>query len=86
MRSSIRDLKNHLSELLHRAEQGEEIVITSHSRPVAKLVPVTPAEAGAESRTAYITELASLHQQLQNTLKGEPLSKLLMRERRKARY
>ena len=31
--------KNKLSALLDRVEQGEEIVITRHGRPVARLVP-----------------------------------------------
>ena len=33
------DAKNKLSELLTKAERGEEIVITRRGRPVAKLVP-----------------------------------------------
>lgn len=32
--------KTHFTELLARAESGEEITITRHGRPVAKLVPV----------------------------------------------
>lgn len=32
------EAKNKLSELLERAERGEEIVITRRGRPVAKLV------------------------------------------------
>jgi prevent-host-death family protein len=31
--------KNRLGALLDRVEQGEEIVITRHGRPVARLVP-----------------------------------------------
>jgi prevent-host-death family protein len=34
------EAKNRLSELLDAAENGEEVVITKHGRPVAKLVPV----------------------------------------------
>jgi len=33
------EAKNTLGSLLDRAEQGEEIVITRHGRPVARLVP-----------------------------------------------
>jgi prevent-host-death family protein len=36
------EAKTHLSELLDRAARGEEIVITKHGKPVARLV-------GAES-------------------------------------
>ncbi len=34
------EAKNKLSELLDRAEAGEEVVITRRGKPVAKLVPV----------------------------------------------
>jgi len=34
------EAKNRLSELLDAAENGEEIMITKHGRPVAKLVPI----------------------------------------------
>jgi prevent-host-death family protein len=33
------EAKTHFSALLERAAQGEEIVITRHGRPVARLVP-----------------------------------------------
>ena len=35
------EAKNKLSALLDQVEQGEEIVITRHGRPVARLVPAT---------------------------------------------
>ena len=47
------EAKNRLSELLDAAENGEEVIITKHGRPVAKLVPIEPfdrdkARAAAE--------------------------------------
>ncbi|WJL94716.1 type II toxin-antitoxin system prevent-host-death family antitoxin [Microbacterium sp. ET2] len=40
---SAYEAKTHLSRLLERAARGDEITITRHGRPVAKLVPATPA-------------------------------------------
>ena len=37
------EAKTHLSELVARAEAGEEVIITRHNKPVAKLVPVADA-------------------------------------------
>ena len=34
------EAKTHLSELIARVEAGDEIVITRHNKPVAKLVPI----------------------------------------------
>jgi prevent-host-death family protein len=38
--------KTHLSSLLDKVEQGEEIVITRHGRPVALLTPANAARKG----------------------------------------
>jgi len=35
-----RDLRNHPADVLRRAAAGEEITITVHGRPVARLVPI----------------------------------------------
>ncbi|OQW40053.1 MAG: prevent-host-death protein [Proteobacteria bacterium SG_bin4] len=34
------EAKTHLSSLLERVAQGEEIIITRHGKPLARLVPV----------------------------------------------
>lgn len=38
------EAKTHLSALLERVAQGEEIVITRHGKPLARLVPVAVAD------------------------------------------
>jgi len=40
MQVSIRELKNHLSEYLHRVEAGEDIQVERRHVPVARLTPV----------------------------------------------
>lgn len=39
---SVFDAKAQFSALVARAESGEEIVISRHGRPAARLVPVAP--------------------------------------------
>jgi prevent-host-death family protein len=51
------EAKTHLSELVARAERGEEVIITRHSRPVAKLVPVAPEGPDAAARRAAVDAL-----------------------------
>jgi prevent-host-death family protein len=51
------EAKTHLSELVARAERGEEVVITRHNKPVAKLVPVAAAEQDAQARREAVDEL-----------------------------
>lgn len=42
MAVNIHEAKTHLSRLLRRVQAGEEIVIASNGRPIAKLVPISP--------------------------------------------
>jgi prevent-host-death family protein len=46
------EAKNKLSALLDRAEKGEEIVITRHGRPVAKLVPTNGGVDRSQAQAA----------------------------------
>ena len=39
MQTGIRELRNNLSRYIRRSARGERIVITSHGRAVAELVP-----------------------------------------------
>lgn len=39
MEVSVREFKSHLSEYLRRVQAGEDVVITSHGKPVARLTP-----------------------------------------------
>lgn len=39
-RFGLFEAKTHLSELVARAEQGGEIIITRHNKPVARIVPM----------------------------------------------
>ena len=48
MEVSIYEAKNKLSELVKRAEQGEEIILSRHGRPVVRLtaLPLTKRVLG----------------------------------------
>lgn len=39
---SVVEAKNQLSDLIDRALRGEEVVITRHGRPVARIAPLEP--------------------------------------------
>ena len=50
MTVSLADAKNHLSALVARVEQGEEIAITRRGVPVVRLVPDSGDRAGRAGR------------------------------------
>jgi prevent-host-death family protein len=37
---SVAETKNRLSELINRAEKGEDVVITRHGTPVVRITPI----------------------------------------------
>jgi prevent-host-death family protein len=57
---NMHEAKTHLSRLVERVEQGEEIVIARNGKPVAKLVPVEaerePRKPGAWKGRIWIAE------------------------------
>jgi prevent-host-death family protein len=51
------EAKTHLSELVARAEKGEEVVITRHNRPVARIVPFIAAGTAPAARRSAVKAL-----------------------------
>ncbi len=47
------EAKNKLSELLDRVEHGEELTITRHGKPVARLVPHDAGPDRSRARAAH---------------------------------
>ena len=59
------EAKTKFSELLERVSQGEEITITKHEKPVARLVPF--------EKPSHV-ELATLFAQMKEFRAGHPLN------------
>ena len=73
---NLAQAKAHLSELLNTVEAGEEVVITRHGRPIARVVPANPLK-----QVLPLQRLAELRRQLP-AWKGS--SAALLRELRDA--
>lgn len=68
------EAKTHLSELIARAERGEEVIITRHNKPVAKLVPIT-TEISPElyrKRLEILAELQAVGREIEK--RGGPIT------------
>lgn len=61
-RIGIYDARARLSELIERVQSGEEVVLTRHGEPVARLVPAKVARK--PSRAAAVTRIRALAKQL----------------------
>jgi len=56
----LAEAKAHLSELLHRVENGEDVVITRHGRPVAHLSAAAPATVPVRPLAAFRARMPRL--------------------------
>ncbi len=83
MTTSVRELKDHLSKYLRRVQSGEEVIITSHRRPVAKLVPLSGDET--DDCQSFFDGLQDLRAQFNGEVKGTPLSQIVIEMREEER-
>lgn len=68
MHIAVSDAKGKLTDLVRRAEAGDEVILTRHGHPVVKLTPVS-IELSAEERRAR--RRAAL-EALRGCAKGKP--------------
>ena len=72
------EAKTRFGDLLERVSRGEEIVITKHQKPVARLVP-EGRPALSEVRDA-VNELASLRHEMASRRRARPLRNKHLRD------
>lgn len=72
------EAKTHLSELVQRAEKGEEIVLTRHGAPVARLVAAQPE--GKLDAAAWVDRMRQLRRG--KRLEGTSIRELIHSGRR----
>ena len=44
---NVRDLRDNLAGYLSRASHGSEVTVTSHGKPIARIIPVAPKKPRA---------------------------------------
>ncbi len=52
---NIHDAKTQLSRLVEQAARGESFIIAKAGKPMVKVIPLEPAEAGTASRLGFMT-------------------------------
>jgi prevent-host-death family protein len=57
MRISVTDAKGQLTELVRRAEAGDEVILTRHGQPAARLVGVKRKPVDAATRRRILEEI-----------------------------
>lgn len=82
----MKDLKDHLSGYLKKVQAGEEMIITSHEKPLAKIIPFTPEDAIKANRDQWLNKIHNLHLALGNLKLKEPMSQLILKNRKDERY
>lgn len=68
MQIPVSQAKGQLTELVRRAEAGEDVTLTRHGQPAVRLVPVTRKPSSAEKRAL----IAQIRTDMANRLKAGP--------------
>lgn len=86
MYTSVKNLKDHLSALLHRVCQGEEVIVTLHNKPVVRLTPIFEGkETTRNGREVFLEEIKDFHKKFSKVDIGKPSSEILLEMRKKER-
>jgi antitoxin (DNA-binding transcriptional repressor) of toxin-antitoxin stability system len=80
MTATVEQTQSDLLTLLNLVQQGEEVVITSQGRAVAKLSAVSQS-APAPDRQAWLARLAELRAQLSTGEPGATVERILDEDR-----
>ena len=95
MEIGIREFKDHLSEILHRAHAGEKITITLHGRPLCEISPTQsiqierPAYLKKGIQEGWLTPSTARTRQVVTPIKPKKIGKStteLLRESRTERF
>lgn len=80
MTATVEQTQADLRKLVDLVQQGEEVVITSEGRPVARLSAV-PQSAPAPDRQAWLARLAGLRAQLATGKSGPTVDQIVDEDR-----
>ena len=85
---AVRELKSSLSRLLLRAQKGEVIEVTSHNKPIARIIGIPPGAGDGLRRLIASGTLCwgggkpQLAPPLAMVTQGTPVSQIVLDDRR----
>ncbi len=53
---SLTEAKGRLTDLVRRAEAGDDVILTRHGRPAARIVPIDPSAAMSPADRRHLLE------------------------------
>lgn len=80
----VNKVREQLSKYLTEAEHGEEVIITRHNKPVAKLVNYEDSEKNKEKGKKKFPDMTEFRNKIK--VKGKPMSEFVVDMRREERY
>lgn len=80
MTSTLRETKAKLSEMVKRAANGEEILITVHGKVQARLTQPLPRRSRADNRK-WARELAALRRKYSTGKRGRSSEEIICQDR-----
>ena len=87
----LRELKNHLSKYIHRAEKGEDVLVTDRGKPVARISGMSDEASRIEEGLRRMETEGLLRRPTKSRrrkpwplvkLPGKPASEMVIEDRR----
>jgi len=85
MHASVKNLRDHLSDYLRHVKDGEEIIITSHMKAVAKIIPITEDAVTGFTRVELLNDVARLHRKIQGVKLKSTMRETVTKARKQER-
>lgn len=89
--AGIRDVKNNLSRILRNVRNGEEVLVTDHGKPIARIVREPAQRKSLRERLSSRVEEGTVglpskqyrpSRRRPLPLRGKPLSEIVLEDRR----
>ena len=77
MEISAKEARARLSDLLRKAEMGEEVLVSRRGKKIARLIPIEKAKKTLPSLKEFRASIQ---------IKGQPLSKTVLKNREEERF
>lgn len=58
--TNVTQLREELPKYLHRVQQGEHVIITSHGKAIARIVPLLNAKEEAKNQLQHLQKICTI--------------------------
>lgn len=88
MQTSVKNFRDHLHDYLRWVQNGENVIITSHKRPIAKISPIEEEDVEKKifDYSDFLLEIEQLHKSLRKVKQKSSMRQAILSARKNERF